>query len=352
MPPRNSDMVQGAFHAEPGRAAPTGPQGNLLGGNRPLLDFGVPPHAGDVPGVACRLERGGGGSQDGIAGVGAADPCPGFRTQTHEVAPPRIHMRARGLGPHLGIHAYPYEADPPRIRTHPYGADPHGEGYEPRGRRPVLLPDRYDGSSPWPDYLMHFESVAGVNGWSEAEKVGYLASHLRGSAQEAFTDLSPEDRRDYASILGYFERQFGVTSRVPLRRAQLAMRIRGRGESLEELGRSIRRLVLQSYPALPGSAREDLAVEAFRNALGDEQLQRHVFASRATTLAEAVTLATELEAFLESQAHQRRGKFGAKEVRVVEESPAGVCGARQGRQVETHFRWALSQGPGATGVTK
>ena len=106
----------------------------------------------------------------------------------------------------------------------------------------------------------------------------------------------------------------------------LFMRVRGRGESLEELGRSIRRLVLQSYPALPTSAREDLAVEAFRNALGDEQLQRHVFASRATTLAEAITLATEMEAFLESQAHQQRVRFGAKEVRVVEESPAGAWG--------------------------
>ena len=51
---------------------------------------------------------------------------------------------------------------------------------------------------------------------------------------------------------------------------------------------------------MPTSAREDLAVEAFRNALGKEQLQRHVFAGKATTLAEAITLATEMEAFLES----------------------------------------------------
>ena len=69
---------------------------------------------------------------------------------------------------------------------------------------------------------------------------------------------------------------------------------------MEELGRSIRRLVLRSYPMLPKLAQEDLAVEAFRNALGEEQLQRHVFAGKATTLAEAITLAAEMEAFLES----------------------------------------------------
>ena len=50
------------------------------------------------------------------------------------------------------------------------------------------------------------------------------------------------------------------------------MRVPGPGESLEELGRSIRRLVLRSYPTVPTQVREDLAVEAFRNALGDEQL--------------------------------------------------------------------------------
>ena len=190
----------------------------------------------------------------------------------------------------------------------------------------MLLPDRYDGASSWADYLTHFESVASINRWSELEKVGYLASHLRGLAQEAFADLSPEARKDYASVLEHFERRFGVASQVPLHRAQLSMRVRGRGESLEELGRSIRRLVLRSYPALPTSAREDLAVEAFRNALGEEQLQRHVFARKATTLAEAITLATEMEAFLESQAQQRKGKLGAREVRMVEEPPAGTTG--------------------------
>ena len=37
------------------------------------------------------------------------------------------------------------------------------------------------------------------------------------------------------------------------------------------------------------------------------------------TLAEAITLATEMEAFAQSQAHRRKGRTGAKEVRVVEE---------------------------------
>ena len=72
-------------------------------------------------------------------------------------------------------------------------------------------------------------------------------------------------------------------------------------------------------------------MEAFQNALGDEQLQRHVFASKATTLAEAITLATKMEAIAQSQAHWRKGRTGAKEVRVVKEpyvsSPSKVRAA-------------------------
>ena len=41
------------------------------------------------------------------------------------------------------------------------------------------------------------------------------------------------------------------------------------------------------------------------------------------TLAEAITLATEMEAFAQSQAHRRKGRTGAKEVRVVEEPYVG-----------------------------
>ena len=94
----------------------------------------------------------------------------------------------------------------------------------------------------------------------------------------------------------------------------------------------------RNYPKLPAQSREDLAVEAFQNALGDAQQQRHVFVRRATRLTEAVTLATEMEAFIESQAYQRNGKPGAREVRTVDdldrkptEEKAPSTGRRGGR---------------------
>ena len=148
----------------------------------------------------------------------------------------------------------------------------------------------------------------------------FLASHLEGSAQEALADMEPTAHKEYSRIIEYFEKRFGVTARIPLYRVQLSKRHRGCDESLSSLmGQSIRRLVSMSYPKLPAQAREELAVEAFRNALGNKQLQYHVFSRAATTLTEAITLATEMEAFLDSQELNRRGRQGDEYVQSVEQ---------------------------------
>ena len=94
-----------------------------------------------------------------------------------------------------------------------------------------------------------------------------LVAYVKGAAQEALSDLTPEARMEFSSILEYFEQCFGFTSQIPLYRAQLLMWMRGREESLHSLGQSIRRLVSKSYPALPIGDRDDMAVEAFRNAM-------------------------------------------------------------------------------------
>ena len=33
--------------------------------------------------------------------------------------------------------------------------------------RPLIMPDRYDGSSHWSDFRAHFESCAETNGWND-----------------------------------------------------------------------------------------------------------------------------------------------------------------------------------------
>ena len=44
------------------------------------------------------------------------------------------------------------------------------------------MPDLYDGTGNWGDYLTHFNVVAELNGWTQRERQQFLAVSLRGEA--------------------------------------------------------------------------------------------------------------------------------------------------------------------------
>ena len=48
-----------------------------------------------------------------------------------------------------------------------------------------LLPDRFDGNSSVDNWVSHFESVAAINGWNEAEKLLWFRAHVTGKAHVA-----------------------------------------------------------------------------------------------------------------------------------------------------------------------
>ena len=55
-----------------------------------------------------------------------------------------------------------------------------------------MLPDKFDDRSSWSDYVIHFESIATVNHWTEDEKAMYLASHLRGGLRRHWPTWPPK----------------------------------------------------------------------------------------------------------------------------------------------------------------
>lgn len=59
-------------------------------------------------------------------------------------------------------------------------------------KKMLVKPDRYDGTTSWPYYKVHFETCADVNGWNFELMARYLAVNLRGAAQQVFGDLSVE----------------------------------------------------------------------------------------------------------------------------------------------------------------
>ena len=54
--------------------------------------------------------------------------------------------------------------------------------------RPLVLPETFDGTSSWTDWCFHFDSVAAVNGWSDAQKLQWLRVRLTGRTQKALLE--------------------------------------------------------------------------------------------------------------------------------------------------------------------
>ncbi|KRY19033.1 Retrovirus-related Pol polyprotein from transposon TNT 1-94, partial [Trichinella patagoniensis] len=69
-----------------------------------------------------------------------------------------------------------------------------------RGRT-IAIPEQYDGSSDWDEWLEHFEDAAAVNGWSEAEKLKWFPLSLGQKARSTFCQLPPPTRSSYRSCV-------------------------------------------------------------------------------------------------------------------------------------------------------
>ncbi|KRX68115.1 Retrovirus-related Pol polyprotein from transposon 17.6 [Trichinella sp. T6] len=111
----------------------------------------------------------------------------------------------------------------------------------------MAIPEQYDGSSDWDEWLEHFEDAAVVNGWNEAEKLKWLPLSLSQKARSTFRQLPPTIRSSYRNCL--------------------ENRRRHAQESWSDIGRDIRRLVEKAYPTLSDDAKDIIGLDKFLNGM-------------------------------------------------------------------------------------
>ncbi|CAC5413113.1 unnamed protein product [Mytilus coruscus] len=128
-----------------------------------------------------------------------------------------------------------------------------------------IKPCKYDGSTPWMDYLSHFEMCA-------------LSAHLKSD------------------------------SRLQVKLSYTECSLKKASESLPELGQSIRRLSNLACPTAPLDVREALGKEQFIDALVDSEMRLIIKQSRPKGLNDAVRLAVELEAYNNAENKIREGR--------------------------------------------
>ncbi|CAC5386478.1 unnamed protein product [Mytilus coruscus] len=139
-----------------------------------------------------------------------------------------------------------------------------------------IKPSKYDGNTPWMDYLSHFEMCALVNMWSEHQKGLYLVVSLIGQTQAVLGDLPKEKRQIFSDLVNALEERFAPSSQTELYRVQFKECRQKACETLPGLGQSVRRLSNLAYPIAPLELRDTLAKKQFIDALVDSEMRLRI----------------------------------------------------------------------------
>lgn len=216
----------------------------------------------------------------------------------------------------------PHEV-PSRGSIVPVNTDRRGQGDEGRMLQKPKKPATYSGKTGWREYLIHFEMVSEFNKWNDRTKAFELALSLRDDAQVTLSDLKPEERKNFKSIVAALTSRFEPEDQSELYRSELKNRFRKKDEPLTEFAQDIKRLVRLAYPNTDVDVRSTLARNAFEDSLGDPDMEWAVHQGKPLTIESAVKLALEFEAFRGSR-RQQLHKVNKAPVRVQSEEDTGL----------------------------
>ena len=189
-------------------------------------------------------------------------------------------------------------ADVARARDMPTSGGERG----PAGAtRPLVLPEPYDGSGSWSEWSFHFENVAAVNNWDDAQKLQWLRVRVTGRAQKALHRLQGSTDMTYEATRDALKARFDPESRRTRYQAEFQTRRKKASEGWADFADELRSLADKAYPDLGEDARERLSINAYLTQLPQPQIAFSVRQKQPATLDDAVTATLEMESYLPPQ---------------------------------------------------
>ena len=162
----------------------------------------------------------------------------------------------------------------------------------------AMKPAKFDGLTSIDTFLIQFETCAQYNGWSDGEKTAHLKCCLAGQAGQILWENGDPSMLTYDELVMKLRARYGTAGQRELFLAQLQARRRKPNESLAELYRDIKRLMVLSYPQSSGSElSEEIAKSHFISALGNRDLELKIREREPKDLDSAFTIAVRLEAY-------------------------------------------------------
>ena len=158
--------------------------------------------------------------------------------------------------------------------------------------RPLVIPEIFDVTGSWSDWSFHFENVAVLNGWNDAQKLQWLQVRVTGRAQKALHRLTGPASASYEATRDALCARFEPESRYTRYQAEFQARHKRAGEGWADFAEDLRDLADKAHPTLLKEARERLSINAYLAQLPQPQ---------PSTLDDAVAAMLEMESYLPSQ---------------------------------------------------
>jgi hypothetical protein len=197
------------------------------------------------------------------------------------------HIPREGIIYQNQMHAEPY-----RYQTH----SGDSRNVSSNSHNLKMKPQPYGGKDDLNDFLTQFEITAEINGWGYNEKSLYLASSLTNEARSLLSELNERERRDFDSLVEKLKTRFGSENKAEVYRIQLKTRVRNKGETIQELAQSIRKMTRQAYPSGSQDVVEALALDNFIDALSDSDIRLRLREVAPQNIFEAEKMAVRMEA--------------------------------------------------------
>ena len=161
-----------------------------------------------------------------------------------------------------------------------------------------LMPESFNGSGDFEDYIQQFNTAAMLAGWLSPRhdhRPQYFALRLRDNALHFYTTLSPEQQDDYDLLVDAFRQNY--TTNVDILKARLKAAKQQPEQEIANFLCDLRTLARRAYRASPHLI-DQIVLTSFVEGLKSPTLRWELRKAKPRTVEEALTLAIELDSFI------------------------------------------------------
>ncbi|KAL7872262.1 hypothetical protein SRHO_G00072450 [Serrasalmus rhombeus] len=171
------------------------------------------------------------------------------------------------------------------------------------GMSTVARLPRFDGTwecygnfhMPWECYEAQLNAVEHHLSWTAEDTVLQISLVLEGEALQVLLDVPESEHSKLELLKTALHRRFSLMPPTEQQRCALRERKQCKGERVSVLPVKLSTLARQPYPRFPEEAQQELALEAFINALTSKRLQKYLQLAAPLSLADAVREAEHAE---------------------------------------------------------